>query len=327
MKQTILIAIVAAISVFYACENEQNEINSDFHISSFRVSPAEVRIKVGDSVSLDAQLIDTTLAGIKSDNMPDNSLVWQLIVGGGTISGTKGSSIKYYAPASMPDQEMLVVVNAIPWMDTRWTKSVKITVYNEEVPLDTGLCFSRDILPIFFSNCAMSGCHDAKTHKEGYVLDNYTNIRKKGIKPGNPTGSKIYKSLFDDDDIMPPPPMSPLSTEQKALIFRWILEGATNSECNTNPNTGCDTTNITYSKTLMPIMQNYCLGCHNNSQAQGNVNLQGYDNVKKYMLAGSFMGSIRHESGYVAMPSAVIKLSDCNIKQFQKWFEAGMPNN
>ncbi len=327
MKQTIIIAIIVVISTFYACENEQNEVNANYHISSFRVTPTDIRIKTGDSITLNAQLIDTTIAGISSEAMPNNSVVWQMLIGGGSISSTKGNTITYYAPASIANQEMTVVINAIPWLDTRYVKNINITVYGEVAPLDTGLCFSRDILPIFFSNCAMTKCHDTKTHKEGYIYDSYANIMKKGIKAKYPNSSKSYTCLFAGEDIMPPAPKSPLTTEQKALIFRWIAEGAVNSDCNSNPSTGCDTTNITYSKTLTPILQNYCLGCHNSTQAQGNVNLQGYDNVKKYVLAGSFMGSINHQSGYVAMPSSTIKISDCNIKQFQKWIDAGMPNN
>ena len=35
---------------------------------------------------------------------------------------------------------------------------------------DTSLCFERDILPIFISNCAKSGCHDASSHQEGFVV-------------------------------------------------------------------------------------------------------------------------------------------------------------
>ena len=35
----------------------------------------------------------------------------------------------------------------------------------------TAVCFESDVLPIFQSNCAKSGCHDAASHQDDYVLD------------------------------------------------------------------------------------------------------------------------------------------------------------
>src|ERR1017187_4160253 len=58
---------------------------------------------------------------------------------------------------------------------------------------DPNICFERDILPIFISNCTKSGCHNAQSHVGGYVLDNYQNIVSKGIVPGNYAASKLYE--------------------------------------------------------------------------------------------------------------------------------------
>lgn len=41
------------------------------------------------------------------------------------------------------------------------------------------VCFESSVLPIFISTCAITGCHDSKSRKEGYSLDNYNNIIKK----------------------------------------------------------------------------------------------------------------------------------------------------
>lgn len=321
-----LMPIIIALSLT-SCENEQNEVNDEAHIAAFRISPNTVRIKIGETVNLTAFLNDTALSGIKSTPIPEKSVIWQLI-GDGSISATKGNQITYTAPASISEQEIQISIQAFPWMDTRHGRVVNITVYQE---LDTSVCFTRDIFPIIYSNCAMAKCHDATTHKEGYVLDSYANIVKKGVKPGNPTGSKIYKSLFaesgEEDEVMPPPPMAQLTKEQKDLIYRWILEGAQNKDCSDNPVGGCDTINVTYSKTVVNIVKTNCLGCHSSSQAQGQVKLDSYDNIKKYILDGSFMGSIYHSAGFVPMPTANIKLSTCNITQLQKWIDAGYPNN
>ena len=57
---------------------------------------------------------------------------------------------------------------------------------------DSVICFESEILPIFLSNCAKSGCHDAASHEEGYVFDSYNGIMK-GIKPGDPNDSEIFE--------------------------------------------------------------------------------------------------------------------------------------
>lgn len=326
MKKIIYLIFMITVLSFISCENEQNEVNDEAHIAAFRISPNTARIKIGETINLTAYLNDTIIADIKSEKIPDKSVMWQLI-GDGTISATKGNQITYTAPTSISDKEIQISIQAFPWMDTRHGRVVNITVYQE---VDTSVCFTRDIFPIIYSNCAMAKCHDAITHKEGYILDSYANIVKKGVKPGNPTGSKLYKCLFGDgeeEDVMPPSPMAQLTQEQKDLIYRWILEGAQNKDCSDNPVGGCDTINVTYSKTVVNIVKVNCLGCHSSSQAQGQVNLDSYENVKKYILDGSFMGSIYHSSGFVPMPTANIKLSTCNITQLQKWIDAGYPNN
>src|SRR5437870_8144944 len=50
------------------------------------------------------------------------------------------------------------------------------------------LCFQSEVLPIFQKNCATSGCHDASSHKGGYVLDTYDNLF---LKDGKLTGNNI----------------------------------------------------------------------------------------------------------------------------------------
>lgn len=57
------------------------------------------------------------------------------------------------------------------------------------------ICFESNVLPIFVSNCAKSGCHDATTRAKEIQLDNYTDIMR-GIKANNPGGSKYWEKLL-----------------------------------------------------------------------------------------------------------------------------------
>ena len=191
---------------------------------------------------------------------------------------------------------------------------------------DPGICFERDVLPIFQSNCAKSGCHDEHSHKGGYTLDNYNNIVKKGITPGNPAASKIWESISMrtyDDDFMPIGAPA-LNTSQLDVIKRWISAGAVDSgACNFTP---CDTANFTYSGAIAPMMQLYCTGCHSSPSALGG-SLMDYNSVKLAAVNGRLIGDIAHTTGYNAMPKGGTTLDDCQVTQVKKWVAAGAQNN
>lgn len=194
--------------------------------------------------------------------------------------------------------------------------------------ISTEICFTAQIMPIFISNCAMSGCHDAKSKREGYDLSSYDSIIKKGIIKGDAAKSKIYKVLLaNGESRMPPAPMQALSADKIQLIANWINQGAKNSTCQ-SANTGTlpDSTIISYSKHIKPLIDTYCLGCHNGLGASGGVQLDSYTNIKVYANNGLLYGTIAQLNGYAAMPVGG-KLTDCEIKAFKLWIDQGKQNN
>jgi len=189
----------------------------------------------------------------------------------------------------------------------------------------TVVCFESDVLPLFQSNCAKSGCHDASSHEKGYVLDSYDNIIRKGIVFGNATNSKIYKVLFENgDDKMPPLPNQDLTAAQKAIIGKWINEGAVNT---VNCGTGCDTAQFKYGANISLIINNNCVGCHGGTAPSANINLSNYSGVSAQVANGRLIGAVTHTAGYSPMPKNAAKLSDCQITQIKKWIAGGAPNN
>lgn len=190
---------------------------------------------------------------------------------------------------------------------------------------DTSLCFERDILPIFVTNCAKSNCHDALSHEDGYVLNSYEGITEDGIKPGNASGSKIYKALVEDDDKdRMPKDSDPLPANQIALIRDWINRGAPNT---TGCVSLCDSTSFTFSGTIQPMFSKYCKGCHNTALQSGGYSFDTYQGILVPVQAGRLLGALRHETGYKPMPQGGSKLSDCEIKQIEKWIAGGSPDN
>ncbi len=193
---------------------------------------------------------------------------------------------------------------------------------------DPNICFERDILPIFATNCSKSGCHMGNGGEgDNWTFTTYDNIIRKGIVYGNPAASKIYQVIAHTAGPQMPPKSEPALTQaQVDLISRWIATGAVNG---TNCPSACDTTIYTYSGAVQPIMATYCTGCHyNGAQDVGNIRLDDYSRVK--LAAGDsakFLGSIRHTPGYVAMPQSGVQLSDCQVTQIERWIKNGMQND
>jgi uncharacterized membrane protein len=182
--------------------------------------------------------------------------------------------------------------------------------------------YVNEIQPILLSSCAMSGCHDAASHKEGVNVTTYAGVMKI-VKAGNANGSKLYTEIIrTDGDRMPPPPMAAMPADQVAKIKTWINQGAKNNSCN-----GCDAANFTFSATIQPMMSTKCQGCHNPNNLGGGIDLSTYAGIKSAALSGSLYGSISWASGYSQMPQGGSKLSDCEIQQVKKWIDAGALNN
>ena len=197
-------------------------------------------------------------------------------------------------------------------------------------PGDENLCdegiisFQHEILPIMVSSCAYSGCHDAITAEDDIILDSYDNIMKE-VRPGDPGDSELYESITENegDEIMPPPPPSPLTSEQISTIREWILQGAHETDCGTP----CDSTQSSFAANIYPLLNSYCIGCHNSTRADADVDIDSYEKILPYVENGVLMGTIRHDQFFAPMPPTGSQISDCRIAQIQKWIDEGAQNN
>lgn len=70
-------------------------------------------------------------------------------------------------------------------------------------------------------------------------------------------------------------------------------------------------------------------GCHNAATASAGANLSTYTAIKTYITNSKdfFIGSIKHTSGFSAMPKGGTKLATCDISKIESWINAGMLNN
>lgn len=211
-----------------------------------------------------------------------------------------------------------------------------IPLVDDNIPPDTTqgcnpdeVFFVNDVLPIFNSSCAMSGCHDAATAQDGVVLDSYANIMNTGeVNPGNPGDSEVYENITEDDpDKLMPPPSSGITLTQDQIntIYNWIASGAQNNVC--TESVPCDTLSVSFANDIQPILSTYCLGCHSGSFPQGGIQLSGHANVLTQVNSGRLLGAVSHASGFSPMPQGQAKLSNCNIALIRNWITQGASDN
>jgi hypothetical protein len=113
------------------------------------------------------------------------------------------------------------------------------------------------------------------------------------------------------------------------IFLMWSLNSCyydNEEELYPNPVT-CDTANITYMATVVPILEVNCYSCHNSVNQQGGIVLDTYNDLQTSINNGTFRGTINHLDGYSPMPKGGNKLNDCDLTQINLWLDNGAPNN
>ncbi|MCF8381318.1 MAG: hypothetical protein K9H49_17225 [Bacteroidales bacterium] len=183
-------------------------------------------------------------------------------------------------------------------------------------------CFERDILPILLGSCGISGCHDAITAEGERIFTDYAHTMN-DVEAGNPDESDLYEKITESDpnDIMPPPPYSPLPKAQTDSIYNWILSGALNEYCGVY----CDTSNITFSGIIDPIISVSCRSCHSGASPGGGVSLNNYNDIASLASSG-YLLKVLLADGAPLMPRGGA-LPECKIGQIEIWINNGFPND
>ncbi len=109
-----------------------------------------------------------------------------------------------------------------------------------------------------------------------------------------------------------------------------------------NPNT-CDTTTVSYSKTIAPIISVNCTSCHGASAvgfgAGGGIQMDTYTSLKSVADSGWLLPSISWQlnllpTSYSAtglpaenMPQSLPQLGSCDLNKINAWVHQGAKNN
>ncbi|WP_317897883.1 c-type cytochrome [Aurantibacillus circumpalustris] len=187
---------------------------------------------------------------------------------------------------------------------------------------DPDACYNDKVKQILISNCTSSGCHNPVDKEKRLDFTTYEGVMK-AVKANHSGLSELYGAITSSGGDRMPPSYS-LTQDEKDIIKHWINNGAKNNECYVSV---CDTTLYTYSE-IATILKVNCVGCHGAANNSAGVILDSYQNVvNEAKKGGAFLGSIKHASGYYAMPKFSSQLRDCEIGKIEKWISNGMPNN
>ena len=95
-----------------------------------------------------------------------------------------------------------------------------------------------------------------------------------------------------------------------------------------NQSGACEITTVSYKNDIAPILNLQCnAACHNANDRFGNVVLDEYNKVIPYVNNGKLMGTIKHEPGFIIMPTSGRKIPSCDIKKLDAWIIDGAKNN
>lgn len=100
-----------------------------------------------------------------------------------------------------------------------------------------------------------------------------------------------------------------------------------NGDDNGDNQTQCDTENVSFAGQVWPVIESSCVSCHSGAGASAGIRMGNHAELVEAINSGRFLGAIKHEAGFSAMPQDSPKLDDCTIEKIEAWIEDGTPDN
>jgi uncharacterized membrane protein len=121
----------------------------------------------------------------------------------------------------------------------------------------------------------------------------------------------------------------------KLLLLTLAISGAVlylascskQSEDKLKGATTCDTTNVSYSLQVVPILQNNCYSCHSGSTPPTGIKLDTYTSLKVFASNGFLSAAVQHTGTVTPMPYGLPQLPSCEVNTIVAWVNQGMLNN
>ena len=100
----------------------------------------------------------------------------------------------------------------------------------------------------------------------------------------------------------------------------------------------CDSSSVSYSKDIKPILMSNCYSCHSTSATAGGegLDLENFVSLSNYLkndyrgngiFGSQFYHVIKKSSGVIPMPPSSGRLSDCDVAKIHIWISNNAPEN
>lgn len=91
--------------------------------------------------------------------------------------------------------------------------------------------------------------------------------------------------------------------------------------------TSCDTTDISYSKQILPILQDNCYTCHQGSNPPSGIDLSDFSVLQSHVKNGDLKSAVTHTGSVTPMPYGLPMLPSCEVNTIVAWVDQGALNN
>ncbi len=111
------------------------------------------------------------------------------------------------------------------------------------------------------------------------------------------------------------------------LFFVCYFSCKTDNATKLYSNNNCDTSNVSFSNHVKPILSSNCNSCHIGGGNSGSVKLDTYDDVKDAINNKNLKKSITYQNTSSKNMPPGAKMSNCNVSIIEAWINQGMKNN
>jgi len=91
--------------------------------------------------------------------------------------------------------------------------------------------------------------------------------------------------------------------------------------------TTCDTTDVSYSKQILPILQDNCYTCHQGSNPISGIDLSTFSVLQSHVKNGDLKSAVTHTGNVTPMPYGLPMLPSCEVNTIVAWVNQGALNN
>lgn len=89
----------------------------------------------------------------------------------------------------------------------------------------------------------------------------------------------------------------------------------------------CDTTNVSYSKQILNILQDNCYTCHHSPNLSSGIELGDYNSLRIRVDNGDLVHAVTHTGNVTPMPYGLPMLPACEVNTIVAWVNQGAQNN